>query len=157
MLIKNPSLKEVFPEPPMAGLRQGPNLRRLLCRARLHPTPSSWPTRATQTAPGWRPCSHSSGTRKQCPTCPLAMEPTSSVTGLVTGYTHKIRDRVNCQSQNIIYYWKCNKTNCESYPNCEYIGKSCRSFQARILEHKYYATSERTSWEPFQWRKPQCC
>ena len=71
------------------------------------------------------------------------MEPTSSVTGLVTGYTHNIRDRVNCQSENLIYYWKCNKTNCDTYPNCEYIGKSCRSFQARISEHKYYAMSEK--------------
>ena len=71
MLIKNQSLKDVFPEPPMAGLRQGPNLRRLLCRARLHPLPSSRPTRATQTAPGWRPCSHNSANKKQCPNCPL--------------------------------------------------------------------------------------
>ena len=37
MVIKNHSLKEIFPEPPMAGLRQGKNLQRLLCRARLSP------------------------------------------------------------------------------------------------------------------------
>ena len=39
MLKKNPELTEPFPDPPMAALRQGPNLRRRLCRARLYPIP----------------------------------------------------------------------------------------------------------------------
>jgi hypothetical protein len=37
MVKKNEHLKEVFPSPPMAALRQPPNLRRILCGSKLHP------------------------------------------------------------------------------------------------------------------------
>ena len=76
MTIKNTSLKEVFPDPPMAAFHQGPNLRRLLCRARLSPLAKSRPTRATQTSPGWRKCAKN---RKPCPACPFAMDATSQI------------------------------------------------------------------------------
>ena len=138
MVIKNSSLKEAFPEPPMAGLRQGKNLQRLLCRARLSPPPSSRPARTSTTTAGWRRCA---GNRRQCPACPYTMDPTTQVTGLYSGYTHTIRENINCQDENIIYYWKCVKDNCPDYPKCEYIGRSSRSFQQRICEHLYYAKS----------------
>ena len=32
MVTDNPDLQEAFPKPPMASLRQGPNLRRQLCK-----------------------------------------------------------------------------------------------------------------------------
>ena len=35
LLFNHPELKEKFEEPPMAALRQGPNIRTKLCRARL--------------------------------------------------------------------------------------------------------------------------
>ena len=35
MISDNPELKEPFPEPPMAALRQGPSLRRILCKSKL--------------------------------------------------------------------------------------------------------------------------
>ena len=139
MVIKNHSLKEIFPEPPMAGLRQGKNLQRLLCRARLSPPPSSRPARTTTTAPGWRKCA---GNRRQCPACPYAMEPTNQVTGLYSGYTHNIKENINCQDTNVIYYWKCVKDNCPDYPKCEYIGLTSRRFQDRICEHRDYAKSD---------------
>ena len=139
MTVKNTSLKEVFPEPPMAALRQGHNLRRLLCRARLSPQSGPRPTRATCTAPGWRKCAKN---RRPCPTCPFAMEATSQVIGQVTGYCHTIKDSVNCQTENILYYWKCIKDNCPEYPRCEYIGRSRRSFQQRVSEHLGYVRRE---------------
>ena len=139
MLIKNSSLKNVFPSPPMAALRQGPNLRRLLCKARLNPMPSTRPTRASRTMPGWRKCA---GNRKQCPACPYTLEPTNKVIGQVTGYCHTIKDNVTCQDKNIVYYWKCVKDNCPDYPNCEYVGKSRRSFQERMCEHRDYVKRE---------------
>ena len=36
MIFRKPDLKKVFPEPPMAALRQPPNLRRMLCRSYLY-------------------------------------------------------------------------------------------------------------------------
>ena len=35
MLFKKPELREVFKEPPMAALRQPPNIRQMICRATL--------------------------------------------------------------------------------------------------------------------------
>ena len=36
MTFNNPDLKGIFPEPPMAALRQGSNLRKYLCRSQLY-------------------------------------------------------------------------------------------------------------------------
>ena len=38
----------------------------------------------------------------------------------------------------MIYYWKCEKTGCEDYPECEYIGKTTRKFRDRLAEHRDY-------------------
>ena len=135
MIRKNDSLKEVFPGHPMAGLRQPPNLRRTICRARLYQPPSDRPTRHTRNKPGWKPCAGYTG---QCPVCPYVMAPTSVVTGLASGYQHQIADTVNCQSENCLYYWRCNKFNCKDYPNCEYVGKTTKSFQQRFSQHRDY-------------------
>ena len=69
------------------------------------------------------------------------MEPTNQVTGLYSGYTHTIKENINCQDKNVIYYWKCVKDNCPDYPKCEYIGLSSRRFQDRLCEHRDYAKS----------------
>ena len=138
MLRKNPLLKEVFPGDPMAGLRQGKNLKRILCRDRLSAKPTTRPVRASRTTPGWRRCSsHNPGSR-QCPACPYTMGPTSEIIGQVTNYKHTIKDNLDCQSKNCIYYWKCVKPNCPDYPHNEYIGKSTQSFQAHICQHRDY-------------------
>ena len=45
------------------------------------------------TAPGWK---------TTC--CPYTLPNKSSVTGLVTGFKHQIKDPVNCETRNCIYY-----------------------------------------------------
>ena len=35
MIFSNSDLKKVFPDPPMGALRQGPNLRKFLCKSKL--------------------------------------------------------------------------------------------------------------------------
>ena len=60
------------------------------------------------------------------------------MTGLASGFTHKIKEAVSCDTVNCIYYWKCTKTRCEDYPNCEYIGKTTRQFKDRLAEHRDY-------------------
>ena len=82
MISDNPDLKEPFPEPPMAALRQGPNLRRILCRSKLYKKTRN-PTRAThRSAAGWKRCS-SSG-KAQCTICPYTPMSAVSVTSHVT-------------------------------------------------------------------------
>ena len=66
------------------------------------------------------------------------MGPTSEIVGLASGYRHTITDNINCQDDNVIYYWRCIKKNCRSYPNCEYIGKTTQKFQIRMAQHRDY-------------------
>ena len=138
MIFKKPELKEVFAEPPMAAMRQPPNIRKLICRAAL-----SQPKRADRlgrkthkSAPGWKKCGQGSTT---C--CPFALPSTQTVVGQVTGYSHEIRDPVTCQTQNCVYYWKCQKEKCKTYPRCEYVGLTSRPYRLRLAEHKQYVRS----------------
>ena len=88
-------------------------------------------------APGWKKCGKGAST---C--CPFALPPTNQVTGQVTGYTHHVRDALNCQTVNCIYYWKCQNNNGKEYPKCEYVGRTTRPFRIRLGEHKQYIRSE---------------
>ena len=61
MISENPELSKVFPDPPMAALRQGPNLRNLLCKSKL-PKILRNPIRSThRNSAGWKRCSASGG------------------------------------------------------------------------------------------------
>ena len=139
MLFKKPELKEVFVEPPMAALRQPPNLRKMICKASLaQPKRGDKLVRKThKSAPGWKKCGKGSTT---C--CPFALPPTQTVVGQVTGYSHQIRDPVTCETQNCVYYWKCVKRNCKSFPKCEYVGLTSRPYRLRQAEHKQYIRSK---------------
>ena len=73
--------------------------------------------------------------------CPFTFPPTTKVTAQITDYCHQIRDPVNCETSNCIYYWRCIKTNCKDFPRCEYIGLTKRPFRTRLAEHKQYIRS----------------
>ena len=88
--------------------------------------------RVQKNPPGWKNCG------KNCRICPYTIENTETVTGLASGFKHTIKQAVTCTSENVIYYWKCTMSNCDEYPECEYIGKTKRKFQDRLSEHRYY-------------------
>ena len=135
MLFNGPHLSEVFKSPPMASYRQPPKLRRLICKSKIYPlTRSKNLVRGThKNAPGWKKCG------KNCKICPYTMKNTDVVDGLASEHSHKIKQSVSCDSENVIYYWKCAKTNCEDFPECEYVGKTKRKFKDRLAEHRDYA------------------
>ena len=56
MIFNNPELQKVFPEPPMAALRQGPNLKKYLCRAKLSKISRNkkLPRNSHKNAAGWK-------------------------------------------------------------------------------------------------------
>ena len=139
MIFNNPELKKIFPEPPMAALRQGPNLRKVLCRAKLSKiTRSSKFKRSShKNSEGWKKCS------KPCPICPFSAPTKSEVKSFVSDYNHKIKSSVNCQSQNVVYLWRCKKENCPNYPQNSYIGLTTRKFQHRFSEHLGYVKSDK--------------
>ena len=139
MLFKKPDLKPIFEDSLMAALRQPPNLKKIICKSKLSPLSRAekFSRGCHKNAPGWRKCGKGTAT---C--CPFALPPTTQVTGQVTGYTHQIRDTVNCETKNCIYYWKCQKNNCKDFPRCEYIGRTARPFRIRLGEHKQYVRSQ---------------
>ena len=106
MVFKKPELKETFHNPPMAALRQPPNLRRIVCRSSLYQPKRGdlFIRKSHRQAPGWKKCGKGSTT---C--CPYVFKPTSQITGLVTGFKHTIMDSVNCETENCVYYWRCQK------------------------------------------------
>jgi hypothetical protein len=90
MLFKKPELETTFDAPPMAALRQPPNLRKMICRSSL-PTvkrEDRFTRNSHKSARGWRKCGKGSTT---C--CPYALPPTSQVTGLVTNYKEEVIHR----------------------------------------------------------------
>ena len=157
MVSDNPDLKDPFPEPPMAALRQGPNLRRILCKSKLSKKTRN-PTRTThRSAAGWKRCS-SSG-KKQCSICPYTPMTAVSVTSDVTGYRHTITTPITCDTENVVYLWTCKKCdyNCKIHTNqrnlqnfrpalivrntqigTNYIGRTKRKFKVRMAEHRNY-------------------
>ena len=141
MLINAPHLAEVFKSPPMASYRQPPNLRRLICQSKLYPISKrkNLVRGAQKSAPGWKKCG------KNCKICPYTLNNTNTVTGLASGYQHRIKQAVTCDSENVIYYWRCTKDKCEDYPECEYIGKTKRKFKDRLSEHRDYPKREVTT------------
>jgi hypothetical protein len=147
MLFKKPELKDLFNQPPMAALRQPPNIRQMICRATLYqPKRGDRLTRRThKSAPGWKKCGKGSTT---C--CPYTLPATQSVVGQVTGFRHEIKDSVNCETENCVYYWKCLKRNCKAFPKCEYVGLTGRPFRLRLAEHKQYVKSK-TMDKPSGW------
>ena len=162
MVSDNPELKEPFPEPPMPALRQGPSLRRILCKSTL-PKKTRNPRRAThRTAAGWKRCS-STG-KRQCPICPFTPMTAVAVTSDVTNYTHTITTPITCETENVIYIWTCKKCgyNCQIHTNkrhtqnfrpatnvrnnqkgTNYIGRTKRKFKLRLSEHRDYPKNGR--------------
>ena len=139
MTFTNPDLKEIFPEPPMGALRQGSNLRKYLCRSQLYKSSreNQFQRATRKTAAGWKKCS------KPCPVCPLTVPPRRTLKSDVSNYTHEVKTPVNCQSENVIYMWRCKKENCTKKPENLYIGMSKRKFQTRFSEHLGYIKSEK--------------
>ena len=99
MIFRKPELKETFSDPPMVALRQPPNLRKLICKSTLPQQKRSdkLVRKSHRQAPGWRKCGEGTTT---C--CPYALPPTSEVTGQVTGFKHKIKESVTCESENCV-------------------------------------------------------
>ena len=129
MLFKKPDLQEVFQCPPMASLRQPPNLRSVLCRSSLFQPNrgNKFKRNSHREAPGWKKCGKGSST---C--CPFSLPATRKITGHITGYQHEIKEAVTCETSNCVYYWKCRKDNCRYFPKCEYVGLTARPFRLRL-------------------------
>ena len=76
----------------------------------------------------------------------------TEVVSKVTGYLDNITQVVSCTTERAIYYWNCNKPNCqdcqknkdtgEIISSNEYVGKTRREYKKRISEHRDYVKRE---------------
>ena len=123
----------------MGALRQGSNLRKYLCRSKLFKSSrdTHFQRNSRKNAAGWKKCA------KPCPVCPLTAQPKNTVNSEVSDYIHSIKTPVTCQSENVIYMWRCRKENCTQRPENFYIGMTKRKFQTRFSEHLGYIKSDK--------------
>ena len=134
VMIKDPYLKEVFPEPPMVAYRRAKNLRDKLVKAKLPPPP----TRKKRQLPGMKKCNKSG-----CEVCPFVRKGVELKIP-ISQKTVKLNASVDCTSKNTVYCIFCNKSGC----NQIYVGQSQRELKLRFSEHK---TSVRTNSKKNGW------
>jgi hypothetical protein len=113
------NMLEVFPKPPMVAFRQPPNLKSLLCRAKL---PSN--QKQKRIILGMKPC------RNPCNTCPY-VSTTKVAKSSQTKEVINLKGSFNCNTMGIIYITTCEKCN------IQYIGQTERKLRDRFGEHLY--------------------
>ena len=125
MVFMDSYLKEVFPEPPLVAYRKQKSIKDFLIRAKI---PSELKGRPQRNIPGMKTC------KKQCQLCPFVKEGRFVRSENVYW---KIKDRVNCETANVIYLIQCEKCN------MKYVGETERPLKNRIGEHKTYVRSKK--------------
>ena len=115
----DPKLSKIFHAPPMVSFKQPPNLKNVLCRAKL-PTKQN-PKRKIV---GMKKCNN------PCNTCPYVLT-SNTAKSSQTKETVDLRDTFNCNTSGIIYLTTCEK--CKK----QYIGQTGRKLRERFAEHLY--------------------
>jgi hypothetical protein len=110
---------KVFKKPPMLAFKQPPNLRSVLCRAKL---PNLKQTRRKIT--GIKPCN------EPCNLCPY-IDNTKTFKSNHTKETFEMTEAYNCSTKGIIYLTSC--THCGK----QYVGQTGRKLKERMKEHLY--------------------
>ena len=128
VMIKDPYLKEVFPQPPMIAYRKPrmSSLRELLVRARVPPPK---PQRPRRQQVGMKKCRVSG-----CTCCAFVTEG-KQVNSSASNFKTNINKLVNCESTNVIYCISCQKSKCNGI---QYIGETGRRLKDRISQHVGY-------------------
>ena len=116
-MIKDPSAKRTFPNPPMIAYRQPPNLRRTLVHAKK---PIKRPKRIV---PGFVRCKNNS-----CKVCPYVVN-SKNINSTTNNFQHKITGEFTCNTKGVIYILTCDKCN------KQYVGQTIRRFSDRVKEH----------------------
>ena len=113
----DPTLKKVFPEPPMLAFKQPLNLRSMLVRAKL-----STKSRPSRVNIGTHKCG------KQCKLCSY-INTDKEIKSNVTKEVVKYKSDFSCTTVGVIYLITCTKCN------IQYIGQTTRRFNTGIKEH----------------------
>ena len=104
----------------MVAFRQPPNLKSMLCRAKL---PVGRQTRGSRTIVGMKKC-------RQCPMC-IHVDNKKEFRSTNTRTTYKLKGEFNCKTVGVVYLITCKKCN------LQYVGQTGRSLHHRMREHMY--------------------
>jgi hypothetical protein len=116
-LTNDQKMQKIFPLPPMVAYKQPPNLKSVLCRAKL--PQNKHPKRRLV---GMQPCN------KPCNVCPYITK-TKSFTSNHTNKTFELKGLFTCTTSGVIYLASCSK--CKK----QYVGQTGRKFYNRMMEH----------------------
>ena len=123
VMSKDPYLKKVFPNPPMVAFRRPKNLRDILIKAKVPPTPKNKPRRQIN---GMKACN-----LKRCETCPF-VKSGKNFKSPFNSTLVQLNSSLSCASSNVVYCLLCSKENCQQI----YIGQTKRQLKERFGEHK---------------------
>lgn len=119
-MTKDPKMTLIFPKPPMVAFKQPPNLKKMLCHAKL-PQNSTSKRQLT----GMKKC-HQDG----CPTCPYILH-SKEVQSSITKEKILLKGLFSCLTTGVIYIITCTKCN------KQYVGQTGRQLNDRIKNHLY--------------------
>ena len=125
MVLMDPHLNEVFPQPPLVAYKRTKNIKDFVIRAKI---PKPLNSRPQRQIPGMKKC------MKACHLCPYILEGKTVIKG---DFEWKIKNTVNCETENVVYLIECQKCK------LQYIGETERPFKERIGEHKIYIRTEK--------------
>ena len=128
ILQNSKTCKEVFPDVPILSYRRPKNLRDILVRARIKRDTPSNPT-------GTYKC-HS---RRNCITCQHITDSTTSFNFTNTDdftKSYDIKQRLDCNSTNVLYALQCKRCLTYGHKNRQYIGQTSRRLKGKFNEHR---------------------
>ena len=119
-MTKDIEAKDAFPKPPMVAYRQPPNLKSVLCRAKLPKIKHS-----KRRKNGLQKCFGA------CDICPYTLT-SKEFHSTQTSEKYEMKGCFNCNTAGIIYLITCTK--CSK----QYVGQTGRRLTDRAKEHLYY-------------------
>lgn len=129
VMVQNPILKKVFPNPPMICWKRPKNLREFLIRAKLPKEISV--RRSSRPKLGFKHC------QSKCIMCEYSPKFSNCIISSETNVKVPILSDLNCKSTNVLYCITCTKTERPCASNKpQYIGETGRSIVERFREHK---------------------
>ena len=120
----DPFFAQVFPKSPIIAYKKPKNLIELLIRAKI---PDQIKVNKREIK-GMKKCS------KFCSMCPFVKEAKEISNA---NFTWQIRQKYNCESENVVYFIECRKDNCKEI----YIGETKRKIRLRHSKHRNYISN----------------
>ena len=118
-------MQRSLPDIPILSYRRPKNLWGILVCARIKPDTPSNPT-------GSYKC-HS---QHNCITCQHITDSTTSFNFTNTDKNYDIKQRLDCNSTNVLYALQCKRCLTNGHKNCQYIGQTSRQLKDRFNEHR---------------------